>query len=122
MEFFINKGATLPVLKMQVVKDGIADITEFMSIIENSLIYFSMIDVKTGAYKILNKKGGFVEKTFVDPNAKTEYYVYYKFTSSDTSREGLYEGEFVFITDTGTYILPIREKLTIKIGNSHVSI
>ncbi len=52
MEFFINKGATLPVLKMQVVKDGIADITEFMSIIENSLIYFSMIDVKTGAYKI----------------------------------------------------------------------
>ncbi len=122
MEFFINKGATLPVLKMQVVKDGIADITEFMSIIENSLIYFSMIDVKTGSYKILNKKGGFVEKTFIDPNAETEYYVYYKFTSSDTSREGLYEGEFVFITDTGTYILPIREKLTIKIGNSHVSI
>jgi len=122
MEFFINKGATLPVLKMQVVKDGIADITEFMSIIENSLIYFSMIDVKTGEYKILNKKGGFVEKTFIDPNAETEYYVYYKFTSSDTSREGLYEGEFVFITDTGTYILPIREKLTIKIGNSYVSI
>jgi hypothetical protein len=122
MEFFINKGATLPVLKMQVVKDGIADITEFMSIIENSLIYFSMIDVKTGSYKILNKKGGFVEKTFIDPNAETEYYVYYKFTSSDTSREGLYEGEFVFITDTGTYILPIREKLTIKIGNSYVSI
>jgi hypothetical protein len=122
MEFFINKGATLPVLKMQVVKDGIADITEFMSLIENSLIYFSMIDVKTGSYKILNKKGGFVEKTFIDPNAETEYYVYYKFTSSDTSREGLYEGEFVFITDTGTYILPIREKLTIKIGNSYVSI
>ena len=122
MEFFINKGATLPVLKMQVVKDGIADITEFMSLIENSLIYFSMIDVKTGGYKILNKKGGFVEKTFIDPNSETEYYVYYKFTSSDTSREGLYEGEFVFITDTGTYILPIREKLTIKIGNSYVSI
>jgi hypothetical protein len=122
MEFFINKGATLPVLKMQVVKDGIADITEFMSLIENSLIYFSMIDVKTGGYKILNKKAGFVEKTFIDPNAETEYYVYYKFTSSDTSREGLYEGEFVFITDTGTYILPIREKLTIKIGNSYVSI
>jgi len=122
MEFFINKGATLPVLKMQVVKDGIVDITEFMSLIENSLIYFSMIDVKTGGYKILNMKGGFVEKTFIDPNAETEYYVYYKFTSIDTNREGLYEGEFVFITDTGTYILPIREKLTIKIGDSHVSI
>ena len=122
MEFTIGQNSSLPVLKLQVVKDGIADITEFMSLIENSLIYFSMIDVKTGGYKILNMKGGFVEKTFIDPNAETEYYVYYKFTSIDTNREGLYEGEFVFITDTGTYILPIREKLTIKIGDSHVSI
>ena len=120
MEFFINQGATLPILKMQVVKDGIADITEFMSLIENSLIYFSMIDVKTGGYKILNMKGGFVEKTFIDPNAETEYYVYYKFTSIDTNREGLYEGEFV-----KKIIVPeniIKEKLTIKIGDSHVSI
>jgi hypothetical protein len=122
MEFFINKNNTLPILKMQLVKDGINSISGATQIIEKSIIYFSMKNVEDGSQKILNKKGGFVEKIFIEPNASTEYYVYYKFTSSDTSREGLYEGEFVFITDTGTYILPIREKLTIKIGNSYVSI
>ena len=121
MEFFINKGATLPVLKMQVVKDGVADIDEFMSLIENSTIYFSMVNINTGAYKILNKFGGFVEKTFVDPNAATEYYIYYRFTSSDTNQSGLFKGEFVFLNDEGTQILPLREELIIKIGETYVS-
>lgn len=121
MEFFINKSATLPVLKMQVVKDGVADIDEFMTLIENSTIYFSMVNLNTGAYKILNKFGGFVEKTFVDPNAATEYYIYYRFTSSDTNQSGLFKGEFVFLNDEGTQILPLREELIIKIGETYVS-
>jgi hypothetical protein len=121
MEFFINKGATLPVLKMQVVKDGVAEIDEFMTLIENSTIYFSMVNLNTGAYKILNKFGGFVEKTFIDPNASTEYYIYYRFTSSDTNQSGLFKGEFVFLNDEGTQILPLREELIIKIGETYVS-
>ena len=121
MEFFINKSATLPVLKMQVVKDGVADIDEFMTLIENSTIYFSMVNLNTGAYKKLNKFGGFVEKTFVDPNAATEYYIYYRFTSSDTNQSGLFKGEFVFLNDEGTQILPLREELIIKIGETYVS-
>lgn len=121
MEFFISQGATLPVLKMQVVKDGVAEIEEFMSLIENSTIYFSMVNLNTGAYKILNKGAGFVEKTFVDPNAATEYYIYYRFTSSDTNQVGLYKGEFVFLNDEGTQILPLREELIIKIGESFVT-
>ena len=121
MEFFINKGATLPVLKMQVVKDGVAEIDEFMTLIENSTIYFSMVNINTGSYKILNKFGGFVEKTFVDPNAATEYYIYYRFTSSDTNQSGLFKGEFVFLNDEGTQILPLREELIIKIGETYVS-
>jgi len=121
MEFFISQGATLPVLKMQVVKDGVADIQEFMTLIENSTIYFSMINVNTGSYKILNKIAGFVEKTFIDPNAETEYYIYYKLNSSDTNTPGIYEGEFTLLNDNGTSILPIREKLIIKIDKKYVS-
>jgi len=120
MEFFISQGATLPVLKMQVVKDGVANIQEFMTLIENSTIYFSMINVNTGSYKILNKIAGFVEKTFIDPNAATEYYIYYRFTSFDTNQPGTYKGEFVFLNDGGTEILPLREELIIKIGESFV--
>jgi hypothetical protein len=121
MEFFINKGATLPILKMQVVKDGIADYEEFMSLIGDSAIYFSMRDVNTGAYKILNAKAGFTDKIFVDKNNnKPEYYLFYKFKESNTNRPGLYEGEFVLRDDTGVQVLPIANKLFIRVGESHV--
>jgi len=121
MEFYINENSTLPILKMQYVKDGVANIDEFNSLIENSTIYFSMKSLETGSYKILNKIGGFVEKTFIDPNAKIEYYIYYRFDSSDTNTNGVFEGEFTILNDTGTSILPIREKLIIKIGKKYVS-
>jgi hypothetical protein len=121
MEFYIIENTTLPVLKMQYVKDGVAGIDEFNSLVENSTIYFSMKNIETGSYKILNKLGGFVEKTFIDPNAKIEYYIYYKFDSSDTNTPGIYEGEFTLLSDSGTSILPIREKLIIKIGKKYVS-
>ena len=48
MEFFIKKNATLPILKMQVVKDGRSDYNKMMSLIEESAIFFSMIDIETG--------------------------------------------------------------------------
>jgi hypothetical protein len=121
MDFFINKGSTLPILKMQVVKDGISDYEEFMALIADSAIYFSMKDANTGAYKILNAKAGFTEKTFVEKNVtKDEYYIFYKFTEKNTNRPGLYEGEFVLRHDTGVQVLPIADKLNIKIGDSHV--
>jgi hypothetical protein len=121
MEFFINKGATLPILKMQVVKDGIADYEEFMSLIGDSAIYFSMRDVNTGAYKILNAKAGFTDKIFVDKNnTKPEYYLFYKFKEGNTNRPGLYEGEFVLRDDSGVQVLPIANKLFIRVGESHV--
>lgn len=52
MEFFIKKDATLPLLKMQVVKDGRSDYQSFMNLIETSTIVFSMVDVATGIPKI----------------------------------------------------------------------
>jgi hypothetical protein len=118
MEFFINKNADLPLLKMQVVKDGRVDFDEMTNLIENSVIYFSMKNNLTGSYKILNSIGGFVEKTFVEPNAKVEYYIYYKFSTTDTSEAGRYEGEFMLRSDYGTLLLPIREKLFITINDS----
>jgi len=44
MEFFIKKNATLPVLKMQVVKDGRSGYMQIMEDLEVSSIYFSMVD------------------------------------------------------------------------------
>ena len=118
MEFFINKNADLPLLKMQVVKDGRVDFDEMINLIESSIIYFSMKSTLTGSYKILNSFGGFVEKTFIEPNAKVEYYIYYKFSQNDTSETGRYEGEFMLKSDYGTLLLPIADKLFITINDS----
>jgi hypothetical protein len=122
MEFFINKNADLPLLKMQVVKDGRVDFDEMTNLIENSIIYFSMKNNLTGSYKILNSIGGFVEKTFIEPNAKVEYYIYYKFSPNDTSESGRYEGEFSLMSDDGTLILPIKEKLYINIVENFIRV
>ena len=121
MEFFIKKNATLPLLKLQVVKDGRSDYNRFMELIEESSIFFSMVDVETGIPKITTKPAGFVEKVQLDPNAETEYYIYYQFASFDTNREGRYEAQFLFRNSEGTLVLPIREKLFINVQESFIA-
>lgn len=121
MEFYIKKNATLPVLKMQIVKDGRSDYHNFMDLIESSTILFSMVDVETGIPKIISKRAGFVSKTFVDPNTPTEYYIYYNFTKKDTNKVGRYEGQFMLKNEQGDLIVPIREQLFITIQDSFIS-
>ena len=60
MEFYIKKNATLPVLKIQVVKDGRSDYNNFMDMIEQSAIFFSMVNTETGIPKITTRPAGFV--------------------------------------------------------------
>ena len=120
MEFYIAQNSTLPILKMELDYNGKSSVEEFNSIIENSSIFFSMKNVADGNYKILNKKGGFTNKVFIEPNSKTEYYIYYKFSLYDTNKVGRYEGEFVFINDDGTLILPLKEKLYINIVENFI--
>jgi hypothetical protein len=121
MEFFIKKNATLPLLKLQVVKDGRSDYNNFMKLIEVASLYFSMVDTETGIPKFTSRPAGIVEKTFDDPNAETEYYIYYQFSSNDTKDEGRYEGQFMIRSSEGVLILPIREKLFINIQDSFIA-
>lgn len=118
MEFVIRKNATLPLLKMQVVKDGRSTYEEFMSFIETSTIYFSMQNIDNGTVKINTSFAGFVEKTFVESNSTPEYYLYYRFSKKDTNRVGRFEGQFLLRNESGTLVLPIREKLIIHIKDS----
>ena len=121
MDFFIKKNATLPVLKLTVVKDGRSDYNKFMDMIEESAIFFSMVDVETGIPKISSRPAGFVEKTFVDLNAGPEYYIYYQFTPRDTNRVGRYAGQFMLRNSDGVLILPIREELFINVQDSFIA-
>lgn len=122
MEFFINQNATLPVLKMQIIKDGRQmSYQNFMDLIEKSSIVFSMVDIETGIPKIVSQTAGFVSKTYTEPNSTREYYLYYKFSKKDTNRVGRYEGQFMLISDEGTLIVPIREPLFVNIKESFIS-
>jgi hypothetical protein len=121
MEFFIKKNATLPLLKLQVVKDGRSDYNNFMELLETSTIFFSMVNTENGIPRITSRPAGFVEKIFDDPNAEPEYYIYYQFTKQDTSIEGRYEGQFLVKTFEGNVILPVREKLFIYIQESFIA-
>jgi hypothetical protein len=121
MEFTIGQNSSLPLLKLQVVKDGIENYDSMMEFIERSTIFFSMVDTSNGIPKVYTKSAGFVEKLEMNPNASPEYYVYYRFTTQDTSRIGRYEGQFLFINDSGTLILPIREPLFINVVESFIA-
>jgi hypothetical protein len=63
----------------------------------------------------------FVEKTFDEPNAEPEYYIYYQFTSKDTSKTGRFEGQFMLRNSDGVLITPTREKLYINIQDSFIA-
>jgi hypothetical protein len=69
----------------------------------------------------MSKPAGFVSKTFDDPNSPTEYYIYYKFTNTDTNKVGKFNGQFLIKNDDGNLILPIQEKLFIFIQESFIA-
>ena len=120
MEWYIKKNATLPVLKMQVVKDGRAGYIQFMQDLEVSTIYFSMVDVETGIPKIVSAPCEIVN-LILPEGASPEYYIYFKFTARDTDTIGRYQGQFLIKNDEGNLILPIRENLYINIQDSFIS-
>jgi len=121
MEFFIRKDSLEPILKMQLIRDGRNDFRKFYENLENASLSFSMRKVDTGEYVILNNAAGIVQKTELDPtNDQPEYYIYYRWLSSDVMDVGRYQGQFLieFLTDGTQLVAPIREDLYINIQES----
>jgi len=117
MEFIINKGSTLPVLKMELIRDGRNDFHKFFELIQNADIYFTMFDTVTGVKKIGKKRAG---TQLVLPQSDCvgeEYYITYQFSTKETAKPGRYIGQFTieFLDGTGTLIAPVREELFINI-------
>jgi len=123
MNFFINKNATLPLLKMELIQDGRYDFRKFHELIQNSDIFFSMTDINTGYKKICRQPAGCALKPN-SCNEEEEYYITYQFTERDTNRPGSYHGlfEIVFLDGSGTLIVPIREELIIHILDGSIKV
>jgi hypothetical protein len=115
MDFFINKNSTLPIMKLDLIQDGRNDVKDFYEKIQNSNIYFSMNDLKSGA-KIIGRKPGLIIPKYSECGYD-EYYIGYKFTNKETSKPGVYVGQFTieFLDGYGTLIAPIKEELYIHV-------
>jgi hypothetical protein len=116
MEFFIKQNSELPLLKMEVVRDGKTNTHRvFDEDLDNATIKFSMQDTSTGVQKILMNNAYITTKKTIHPDSPTEYYIYYKWKKSDTNKKGRFVGEFHITNSYGELIVPIRENLYINI-------
>lgn len=120
MEFFIKKNATLPVLKINVIKDGRSDYNRSMRFLEDTDVFFSMVDTETNVPRISTRPAGFMQKEQLNTSAETQYYVYYQFTPFDTKKVGRYKGQFLFRNETGILILPLSEDVYINVTDSFI--
>lgn len=121
MNFEINKNSTLPILRLELIKDGRTEFRSFYDKIQNANIYFTMYNANTGIKKIANKKASIELITPVSCIGE-EYYIVYQFTEKETSESGQFIGKFTidFLDGTGTLIMPIRESLYINILNQNI--
>lgn len=116
MEFFIKQNSNLPILKMDVVRDGRTDSwKDFYSVLDNATIRFSMKSEDDGIQKIFMRPAYITEKERRNPDSPREYYIYYKWRGKDTNKKGRYIGEFLIQLENGELIGPIRENLYINI-------
>ncbi len=117
MDFFINKNATLPILKLELIKDGRNDYKKFHELIQNSTITFSMSEVETGIKKIGKKPALCIVKEPQSDCETEEYYLAYQFSTKETKKAGTFAGQFTleFLDGSGTLIVPIREELFIHV-------
>jgi hypothetical protein len=120
MEFFIKKGATLPVLKINVIKDGRSDYDRTMRYLEETDIFFSMVDTETGIPKFTSRPAGVMKKEQLNTNLDAEYYVYYQFTPNDTKNVARYKGQFLFRNETGYLTLPLNQEIYVNVTDSFV--
>lgn len=117
MNFNINKNATLPVLNMELIKDGRYTYREFKDKMQNANIFFTMSNIETGVKYIGKKNATLTLKTLYNGCEDEEYYLTYQFTEKETSKPGTYVANFIieFLDGSGTIIVPIQEELIVNI-------
>jgi hypothetical protein len=117
MDFYINQSSTLPILKLELIRDGRYSYKEFHDLLQNSDITFTMTDIVTGVKRIACKEALCLLKSEYNGCDDEEYYLAYKFSKKETSKSGTYIGQFnvEFGQDYGNLIVPIRNELKIHI-------
>ncbi len=128
MAFKINKGATMPYLRMELVNDGRSDYHKaYLALQAADGVTFSMWNKETGIYKIANAQADIVYDEY--SGCEERYIIQYRWKKRDTNESGRYVGQFkIRFSDnivmegvtfpSGDLIMPIEETLYIDIADS----
>ena len=128
--FHINKGATLPTLKMEVIDDGRNDFWKIYLGLQATYpgaVRFSMWNSDTGIYKIANAECEIVYDE--DSGCDERYYIQYSWKPGDTDEAGIFNGLFTITFNDnivadgltfpkGDLKVPMAEDLCIVINDS----
>jgi hypothetical protein len=116
MNFHINKNATLPIMKLDVINNGKYFNEKIYELLQNADIRFTMTEYDSGKKVIANKPALLLPKSLEEGN--DEYYIGYQFNKKETDKRGRYIGEFIisFLNGYGDLIVPIKNTLYINVS------
>jgi hypothetical protein len=117
MQFFIRQNSTLPVLKVEIIKDSGVSFRELDNLLNDSTITFSMKDSTTGRYVILNK----IVSIDVEPDingGEDRHYAVYQFKRKEKKKYGEFIAEFKIKRLNEEITLPLNDTLYINILES----
>lgn len=127
--FNINKGSTLPYLRMDVISDGRHSFEKCHMALQSADVYFTMTNIDNGVKKVANAKAYVVQKE--NSLCSEEYCIEYRWDKRDTNTEGTYIGQFKIVFNDslkvegmtfpkGELIVPISEELLISVNNGSI--
>lgn len=127
MVFFIKQYSERPVLMLRLNRDNRLDCNRAYENLIDATITFAMKEESTGIYQVANRPGEIILQDPCESSSTSpEYCIGYRFRESDTSKPGIYIGEFkITYTDPETQsatqlIVPIENILYIHIIDSFV--
>lgn len=116
MDFFIKRRATLPLLRVEIDKDGRNDFHRNQNLSQITNVYVSLIDYYTKQPKFISKPCTVVSEV---TSGGTSYYVDYQFSHFETEEETKYELQFSLINSSGNaIILPLKQKIYASVVES----
>ena len=123
MDFFIKQNSTLPILRYPLEPKVLEKFRITKEMFENVAITFSMYDFGSNTYRIANRNADIeINVDKIERGGTDIFVLMYKFTEKQTSKPGVFIGEFVidFLGDKGCgkLKLPISKNLNIFIQSS----
>jgi len=118
MEWFIKQNSTLPILQVEISKNGRSDFNFNQALNGINKVYISLFDPDSKTYRVTSKECYITSEESPTNPTDIIYYANYQFTNRETSKIGRFEVELSLIDSYNDLVLPLSEKLYVNIVDS----